>query len=107
MKTLEQFWHWYDNEHPDLGDAIHKARQRLSPRAWHALSLSYAELMGHLMGTARTGSSRDSRALVSGHADELRHLSLAIMAALSEMAESVPPGPHTVSPGQAIRWRKA
>lgn len=38
MKTLEAFWHWFENEKPTARDADEKAETNLSPVAFEAFT---------------------------------------------------------------------
>ena len=48
MKSLEQFWRWFDNEKPSPFTALVKARENLSPLAGEALA--HARQMIHDRG---------------------------------------------------------
>lgn len=90
MKTLQEFWRWFDNEKPDESTALDLSNERLSAVAQDAL-YDAADYIRERRCWECECDATNLQALKEYPA-EMRDLSLVICAALLKMHESVPEG---------------
>jgi hypothetical protein len=90
MKTLQAFWHWFDNESPVTLEAYKKAAKVLSVDEHAALSEAATAIR---MRGCSAGSVVPLTWCLDTHPEALRDLSLALCAALERMHEQVPEAP--------------
>lgn len=98
MKTLREFWRWFDGEDPDSRTAWFKADGNLSPVARSALSWA-----ANIIAEHRNQDHWDEEEQVTQGLDTfpeaLRDLSLSLCEALEKMRGRVPEASHAEASG--------